>query len=128
MNFNFHYSGNIKIAEVISEEIILNSVQDSLDLMANADYQGARKIILHEKNIYPAFFKLSTGLAGEILQKYVNYKMKLAIVGDFTKYHSKSFTAFLIECNRGNQFYFVATLDKAIEKLTEKRENISTDS
>jgi len=128
MNFNFHYSGNIKIAEVISDEIILNSIQDSLDLMADADYQVTRKIILHEKNINPAFFKLSTGLAGEILQKYVNYKMKLAVVGNFAKYKSKNFNAFLIECNRGNQFYFVATLDEAIEKLTEKREIISTDS
>ncbi len=122
MNFNFHEFNNVRIAEVISDEIVLNNVQDSLDLMANADYQGARKIILHEKNINPEFFKLSTGLAGEILQKYVNYKMKLAIVGDFSKYQSKSFNAFLIECNRGNQFFFVDSVDKATELLIEKKE------
>lgn len=118
MNFIFHNSENQKIAEVISEEIILTCVQDSLDLMADADYQGARKIVLYEKNINPDFFKLSTGLAGEILQKYVNYKMKLAIVGDFSKYHSKSFNAFLIECNRGNRFFFIETLGEAIERLS----------
>jgi hypothetical protein len=123
MNFNFHELNNVRIAEVISDEIVLNNVQDSLDLMANADYQGARKIILHEKNINPEFFKLSTGLAGEILQKYVNYKIKLAIVGDFTKYQSNSFNAFLIECNRGNQFFFVDTSDKAIEMLADKKVN-----
>lgn len=121
MDIILHEGNNIKVAEFVSEEIILNCVQDSLDLMADADYNGARKIILHEKNISPEFFKLRTGLAGEILQKYVNYKMKLAIAGDFSKYKSNSFNAFLIECNRGNQFYFVDSVEDAIKKLEEDK-------
>jgi len=43
----------IGIAEVKSGKIEISNVQDALDLMVDCDYQGARKIILHEKNIIP---------------------------------------------------------------------------
>ncbi len=65
-------------------------MQDALDIMVTADEKGARKIIMYEKNIHPDFFLLRTRLAGEILQKFTNYMVNLAIVGDFDKYNSKS--------------------------------------
>ncbi len=108
------------IAEVLSDKIEITCMQDSLDLMGNADYQGARRIIIHEKNLDPAFFKLASGLAGEILQKYSNYRMKLAIIGDFGKYGSKSLNAFIIECNRGSHIYFVPDLESAKKKLLQR--------
>ncbi|MBU1101276.1 MAG: DUF4180 domain-containing protein [Bacteroidetes bacterium] len=58
-----------------------------------------------------------SGLAGEILQKCINYRLKIAIVGDFEKYKSKSLQALIIESNRGNQFFFVADAAKAKEML-----------
>jgi len=45
-------------------------------MMANADYQGAKRIIMEEKHLNSDFFDLRSGMAGEILQKYSNYKMK----------------------------------------------------
>lgn len=36
------------------------------------------------KNWSVRFFRLSTGLAGEILQKYVNYAGRVAFFGDFS--------------------------------------------
>ncbi len=117
MEMKFHDAGGSKIAEIFSEEVIINKTQDALDIMADADYNGARKIILYEKNINPNFFKLSTGLAGEILQKFVNYKVKLAIVGDFSKYTSKPLQDFIRECNRANEIFFSPDLSSAIDKL-----------
>jgi len=51
--------------------------------MADIYYQGFDAIILHEKTITPVFFDLKTGIANEILQKFSNCRMRLAIVGDF---------------------------------------------
>jgi hypothetical protein len=81
---------SFKIVEFISNEIILNNPRDILDLMVLAGEKDANKIILHENNIKPDFFELKTGFAGEVLQKAVNYHIKLAIIGDFNKFNSKS--------------------------------------
>ena len=43
-------NNNHKIAEIISDQVEINSVQDALDIMANADYEGARNVVLYEKN------------------------------------------------------------------------------
>jgi hypothetical protein len=117
MKIIFHNSSQNKIAEVISDRVIINNLEDALDLIANIYHQESEKIIINEKNISPDFFSLSTGLAGEILGKCANYKIKLAVVGDYSKYKSKSLSAFIIECNRGNQFFFVNDIEKAKEKL-----------
>jgi hypothetical protein len=74
-------------------------------------------MIIRENQITPSFFDLKTRLAGDILQKFSNYRMQLAIIGDFSKYRSKSFQDFLRECNRGNRIFFPENLDDAIEKL-----------
>lgn len=108
---------NQKIAEVIAEEIVVNNTQDALDIMTDANYYGARSIILEEKHLNSDFFDLRTGMAGEILQKYSNYRVKLAIVGDFEKFKSKSLNAFIFECNRGNAIFFAPDKETAISKI-----------
>ncbi len=118
MEFKILAFGPQKIAGSVSAGIVVNDIQDALDLMANADYQGARRIILYEQNLNRGFFDLRTGLAGEILQKYSNYRIKLAVIGEFGKFNSKSLDAFIRECNRGNQVFFVSDLETAIAKLT----------
>ena len=62
-------------------------------------------------------FDLKTGLAGEILQKYTNYSVKVAIVGDFSVYESKSLKDFIYECNHGKQIFFVENIDDALDRL-----------
>jgi hypothetical protein len=83
-----------------------------------ASGMGASSVALHEANIDPAFFQLRTGVAGEILQKLVNYRFKLAIVGDISRYteNSESLRALVRECNRGKDVAFVRSLDELLEK------------
>ena len=100
-----------------SKADILTTPRDVIDLMGNADYYGARSIILDERNLQPEFFDLKTGVAGEILQKFSNYHMKLAIIGEFEKYKSNALNAFIIECNRGNSIFFTPDLETAVDKL-----------
>lgn len=119
MELNIIKKGSIKIAKLSSSKTMLTSVQDAIDLLGNASYQGADGVIVEEPNFNPNFFDLKTGIAWEILQKYTNYRMKFAIVGDFKKYQSKALNAFIVECNRGNYIFFVSDLDSAIERILE---------
>lgn len=118
MKIEIHNINGIKIAEILSEEIIIKTTQDGLDLLGDLYYQGYEKIIIHEKNITPDFFDLKTKLAGDILQKFTQYRMPLIIVGDFSKFESKSLKDFIFESNKGKQVNFVASQSEAIKLIS----------
>ncbi len=117
MRIETHRIGQAKVAEIQAEGLVLTSVEDGLSLLGDLYYQGFDKIILHEENIVPEFFDLKTKLAGEVLQKFVQYRMPLAVVGDFSKYTSKSLRDFIYECNQGRQVNFVQELSSALKDL-----------
>jgi hypothetical protein len=106
------------IAEIIADEILITETQDALDIMGDVTYNGSSRIIMHEKNITPDFFDLKTGIAGDILQKFSTYGVRLAIVGDFSKYSSKSLRDFIFESNNYRHVNFVGSLNEAIKRLS----------
>lgn len=109
---------NKNIARVQGEGLIITDVQSALDLIATVNYEtGCSRIIIDKSNVSEDFFRLSTRLAGEILQKCVNYHVKLAIVGDYSGYTSKPLKDFIYESNKGKDFFFVPTISEAIERL-----------
>lgn len=120
MEIEIHQINNIKIAEVVAENIVIANAEDGLDLLGNLYFQDVDKIIIHKKNITPDFFDLKTGIAGELLQKFSNYKVRLAIVGDFSSYPGKSIKDFIYESNKLGQINFVTTQPEAIERLITK--------
>jgi hypothetical protein len=108
----------VKIVIVEADYILITDVQSALDLIATMNYEHeATRIILFKEAICEDFLKLSTGIAGEILQKFINYGAKLAIVGDFSRYTSKPLHDFIYESNNGKDIFFVKNIDDAIEKL-----------
>ncbi len=78
---------------------------------------GTKNIVLAKRQIAPDFFILSTGLAGEILQKFINYGGRLAIYGDFSGYTSKPLHDFMYESNQGKDVFFVSTEAEAVDRL-----------
>ena len=120
MKIHTHSIQNLQIAEVISDERIINATEDGLNLLGNLYYQGFDRIILYEKDITPDFFDLKTGIAGEILQKFSNYRVHLALVGDFSKYASKSLNDFIYESNKGRYIHFTSSLQEALNALTDR--------
>ena len=82
---------------------------------------GSDRILLDKKNVTDDFFVLSNGLAGEILQKFINYNVKAAFYGDYTHYTSKPLKDFIYESNKGKDFFFVGSREEAIEKLENAR-------
>jgi hypothetical protein len=117
MEIKLYETTSGKIAEIISESVILNDIDDALNIIAESGALDAGKIILHEYQISSAFFDLKTKLAGEILQKFSNFRIQLALIGYFSKYKSKSLQDFIRECNKGNNVFFFENLNDAISKL-----------
>jgi hypothetical protein len=107
-----------KIAVVESGELVITNGQSALDLAATIDYEfGTQRVIIPKSAICEDFFKLSTGVAGEVAQKFVNYGFYIAIVGDFSGYTSKPLRDYIYECNNGRHINFLATEKDAIERL-----------
>ena len=110
---------DVEIAILSSDDIVITDVQSALDLMATVRYTtNCNHLILDKSAICDEFFDLKTRLAGEILQKFVNYQFKLAITGDFSVYPSESLRAFIYECNNGNAIFFLPSSEEAIERLS----------
>ncbi|MCI8689899.1 MAG: DUF4180 domain-containing protein [Oscillibacter sp.] len=107
------------IAAVTSETVLITDVPSALDLAMSVKYEtSATKLVLDKRIFCEDFFILSTGIAGEILQKFINYHIKAAIYGDYSRYTSKPLKDFIYESNNGKDFFFVSTKEEAAEKLS----------
>lgn len=114
MTYIHHHINGRSIAEFTAEGIVLSTAQEFLQMIMDS---SAEAIIVHQENIDERFFDLRSGLAGEMLQKVVNYRLRLAIVGDFSIYESNSLRAFIAESNRSNTIAFVNTIEEALSRL-----------
>ncbi|MEW2401724.1 DUF4180 domain-containing protein [Streptomyces sp. NPDC046862] len=97
----------------------IGSESDALDLIGNASYQGAEWVVVPVERFDEAFFRLSTRVAGDIVQKFVQYRMGLVVLGDISR-HTEASSAlrdFVRECDRGRQTWFVADIEELREKL-----------
>ncbi|WP_372008639.1 DUF4180 domain-containing protein [Paenibacillus chitinolyticus] len=118
MNITVDQRQHSKVAVISSEDVVISSVNDALDLMADIRYNHeCDKVLLRKEQLTEDFFELKTKLAGDILQKYINYQLKIAIVGEFSGYNSKSLNDFIYECNHGNNVFFKGTEAEALDAL-----------
>lgn len=117
MEIIFHTSPENCYAEIISDTPIIFETQDALDLMADCRYQGAEGMIIRREHLTEDFFDLSSGFAGDILQKISNYRFRLAIIGDFSNIRSRSLRDFIYESNNHHQVMFLSSLEDAHHKF-----------
>jgi len=118
MEIKTHHVKDLKAAEIITDEVIFKTADEALDITGNLYYQGYDKIIIHVQNLSPEFFDLQNGMAGEILQKFSNFRIQLAVVGDFSEYTRKSVNDFLHESNKGRQVNFLSSVAEVLEKFS----------
>ncbi len=120
MKINKNIQHQVPVALVNSSEVILTDSQSALDFIMTVQYETeCRRIALNKEAIAEDFFILSTGLAGDVLQKFVNYHIKFAVYGDFSKYTSKPLKDFIYESNHGTNVFFVPDADTAVHMLAE---------
>src|SRR5688572_23397265 len=115
MKYIHHHINCQSIAELSAKGVVLSTAQQFLQMIMDSSAEG---IIVHQENIDERFFDLRSGLAGEMLQKVVNYRLRLAIVGDFSIYESTSLKAFIFESNKSNTIVFINTIEDALIRLS----------
>jgi hypothetical protein len=87
----------------------LTTERVALDVIAEALQAGAELVIVPVDRLGDDFIKLRTGLAGQIVQKFTQYRRRLVILGDITPYttNSPTFKSFVYEANHGDEFWFL---------------------
>ncbi len=116
-------SGGIRIQYLDVDGPAIVTSADTSDLIGNAWVENVDMIAVPVPRLEPEFFDLSSLKAGEILQKVVNHRLKLAIIGDLSRYLEASLALrdFVWESNRGEHIWFLDDEEDLTARLTSKR-------
>jgi hypothetical protein len=98
----------------------LRTERDATDLISEALCQSASLVVIPVERLHEDFFRLKTRVAGEFLQKFVNYRRRVAILGDISRYveESDALRDFVYECNRGDHIWFVMSVEELEQKFS----------
>lgn len=107
--------GAARVAELAGG--VVASERDATDLVGNARFLGADHVMLTVDQLGPDFVDLSTGFAGAVVQKFVNYGVRLVVVGDLHGAGSESWQAYVRESNRGLHVWFAADRNEALRRI-----------
>ncbi|GII52178.1 hypothetical protein Pth03_05670 [Planotetraspora thailandica] len=100
----------------------LRSERDALDLIGQASWAGAEWVAVPANRLAGDFFRLRTRVAGEIVQKFANYRLGLAVLGDISGFigDSDALRDFVRESNAGRQTWFVDDADALADRLARR--------
>jgi hypothetical protein len=114
-----HQVGDTTVFVLEAQGPPVGSSQDAVDIIGRAWGGRATLIAIPAGRFEPGFFTLSTGLAGEFIQKFVNYRLSVAIIGDIAQHlqASSALRAFVHESNGGRQVWFLNDLDQLDARL-----------
>jgi hypothetical protein len=93
------------------------------DLIGELFGAGVRFVAVPLARLGPDFLRLSSGVAGEVLQKLVNYHFQVAVLGDVGAAVAASapLRDFVRESTRGTTVWFVDDLAGLEAKLADAR-------
>lgn len=83
---------------------LMRQMADLVSVMEACFGEDVHALLLYPENLTTHFFDLSSGEAGEILQKLRNYNIRLAVVGTPTLHMSRLFGELLADEQRGPYF------------------------
>jgi hypothetical protein len=97
----------------------LDTVEAATEMVGEAAWGQVEIVVIPVERLTDDFFELKTGFAGDVAQKFVNYRLRLAIVGDIESRvgESVSLRAWVTESNRGRQLWFVPSRDALADRL-----------
>lgn len=99
----------------------LRTGRDAVDVMSAAG-QDAAWILIPVECLDEDLFRLKTGVAGEFLQKFLTYGLRVAITGDIARFieASSALRDFVYESNRGGHIWFVANNEEFAARLQQR--------
>lgn len=104
MNYKVVEKGELRYIELLSCVKPITAEQDALDLVALCGEHETNLLMIHSQALSDNFFVLKTGIAGIILQKFTNYRLKVAAVIPDERMKTGKFKDMISESNRGTQF------------------------
>jgi hypothetical protein len=119
MSSQLHDLDGIRVLAIESSGPLIGTYQDAVDLIGEASANNAELVALPSERLAPAFFDLKTQVAGEMIQKFSIYGVRLAILGGVSSAveRSAAFRDFVRESNRGHTIWFVENFDSLQRRL-----------
>lgn len=98
---------------------LLRTENDARDLIQETFGSDVRAVVVPVERLDPEFFVLRTGVAGEFVQKLVQYRLRLIVVGDISAHATASgaLRDWVREVNRGRDILFVPDTDALEARL-----------
>jgi hypothetical protein len=95
------------------------TAKDATEIVSAAWSHQAKVVVLSADWLGDDFFRLSTRVAGEVVQKLQDYHLRVVILGDMARRttESKPLRDWVSECNRGRNVWFLTTLEDLEERL-----------
>ena len=115
----FYELHGVRVLELAAEETRLRTYNDAVDIVGKSFENRATLIVVPVECLDDDFFRLRTRIAGELIQKFVQYRRRLVIVGDISRHvaESSALRAFVNEANRGKEIWFLASREELDERL-----------
>ena len=109
----------VRVLRCTPDGPLLDGEQAALDLIGDAMGYEAELVALPVERVADEFFRLGSGVAGAVLQKFVNYRVRLAVVGDLSRHlaESSALRDFVHETNHGGHIWFLADEDALAARL-----------
>ena len=115
----FYELHGVRVLECVPDGAKLQTYSDAVELIGKTFENHATLIVIPIECLNDEFFQLKTRIAGELIQKFVQYRRRLVIVGDISGFlaESSALRAFVNESNRGKEVWFLATLEDLNQRL-----------
>lgn len=122
MNFTIESLAGVSVLVCGSDGPTLDE-QGALDLIGDAFYRDCEWVAVPVSRCPDKFFSLRSGILGAVTQKFVNYRLRLAFVGDVSDHVARSdaLRDFVRETNQGRQVWFVETQEALAERIRRER-------
>jgi hypothetical protein len=111
MPFTVEQLDDHRVAFCPADGPLLRTGRDATDVIGEARSLDASTVVVPIARLDPDFFRLRTQLAGEFVQKFVNYGVRLVILGDTSEFAAQSTALhdFIYESNQGHSVWFLAS-------------------
>ena len=109
-----HEFHGVRVLELVAEGAPLRTDKDAIEEISRSSPHKPAWVAIPVARLGDDFFQLETRIAGEVLQKFIQYRRRVAIVGDISQHlaASSALRSFVIESHRGRDICFVHDMEE----------------
>jgi hypothetical protein len=117
----FYELHGARVLELAPDETRVRTYSDAVETVGKSFENRATVVVIPVACLDDEFFQLKTRIAGELIQKFVQYRRHVVILGDISRHlaESSALRAFVAESNRGKEVWFLATREELDQRLAQ---------